>query len=94
MVNFPEAEEILSSYLATSTIIFVNPMVKSLKKVNCTRLMFVWKGILASNGAPLDILKDKNSFFVKKYLPIYEDRVKERVENIRQRSTSRVLSKD
>ena len=46
MVNFPQAEDILSSYLASTTIIFVNPMIKSLKKLNYTRLLFVWKGIL------------------------------------------------
>jgi ABC-type histidine transport system ATPase subunit len=51
-------------------------MVKSLEKCNVTQLLFIWKGVLAENGSPDDILDNRNSVFVKKYLPIYQDKIR------------------
>ena len=96
IISYSEAEEVLCDYLANTTIIFVNPTLKSLKKCSCSKLLFVWKGVLAESGSPDSILKNKNSFFVKKYLPTRQEDHRERVEDVskRQRSKSKVFKSE
>lgn len=86
MINFLEADEIIENYLAATTIIYVNPMIKTVKKCNVSKILFVWKGVLVENGPTSEILKSKNSMFVKKYLPTHQGNVKERIENIKEKT--------
>lgn len=59
---------------------------KTIKRCDVSRLLFVWKGVLVENGSPLDIMKNKHSVFVKKYLPTHQGNIQERVENIKEKA--------
>lgn len=71
LVNCEDDEQLLATYLTKTTIIYINPTVESLKSCGCQRLLFVKQGVLAEDGDPAKILRNKTSAFVRKFLPHY-----------------------